>query len=99
VQRFRGGLVFKAHRLLYQDVHLGIVEDEGHFERGLVVVEVDQRSYLERVDSMPQPHLEFRVQGLGFRVKSRGFSLERFAGVAEPTWNGGFTDQELGIRD
>ena len=48
-------------------MHLGIVEDEGHFKRGLVVIEVDQRSYLERVDSMAESHL------LPTRVGRSGF--------------------------
>ena len=60
VQRFRGGLVFKAHRLC---VSLNSRLESGNEEEGSEIVE---RSIFCG---------EFRVQGAGFRVQGAGLGF------------------------
>jgi len=64
VQRFLGGLVFKAHRLLY------------HSTLGLRVIKKKRLGVGAATLACRFEGVGFRVQGLGFRVQGSGFRVQ-----------------------
>jgi len=73
VQRFRGGLVFKAHRLLYHST-LGLRVIKKKRRRALRVA-ASALGYVASGTEFRVPSFGYRVSGTEFRVSGVGFRV------------------------